>query len=148
MWLSEKAAWIYDKGLFLHLLLNIFCWWCLCNFWKVFKRAVLSFSVNITYSRLIIFPCYHQLQVKFIAGLLLLTSVRVLHTKMRGIKTEFSLVLNDNFVPPIADSSIFGSNSFEGFSFADLARNTEGFAFGTKGLLQLVHFIKLLFLIW
>ncbi|XP_044071862.1 E3 SUMO-protein ligase RanBP2 isoform X2 [Siniperca chuatsi] len=31
------------------------------------------------------------------------------------------------------DSSSFGFNSFGGFSFADLAQNTDGFAFGTKG---------------
>ncbi|XP_041663368.1 E3 SUMO-protein ligase RanBP2 isoform X2 [Cheilinus undulatus] len=31
------------------------------------------------------------------------------------------------------DSSSFGFNSFGGFSFADLAKNAEGFGFGTKG---------------
>uniref|UniRef100_A0A3B4YQX1 E3 SUMO-protein ligase RanBP2 n=1 Tax=Seriola lalandi dorsalis TaxID=1841481 RepID=A0A3B4YQX1_SERLL len=42
-----------------------------------------------------------------------------------------SNVLNYNFVPPTTDSS-FGFNSFGGFSFADLAKNTEGFAFGNQ----------------
>ncbi|KAM6979133.1 E3 SUMO-protein ligase RanBP2 isoform 2-T2 [Tautogolabrus adspersus] len=31
------------------------------------------------------------------------------------------------------DSSNFGFNSFGGFSFAELAQNTEGYSFGTKG---------------
>uniref|UniRef100_A0A665UIQ6 E3 SUMO-protein ligase RanBP2 n=1 Tax=Echeneis naucrates TaxID=173247 RepID=A0A665UIQ6_ECHNA len=43
-------------------------------------------------------------------------------------------VLNSNFFSPTTDpsSSSFGFNSLGGFSFADLAKNTEGFAFGTK----------------
>uniref|UniRef100_A0A7N8Y208 RAN binding protein 2 n=1 Tax=Mastacembelus armatus TaxID=205130 RepID=A0A7N8Y208_9TELE len=35
-------------------------------------------------------------------------------------------------IPPTADSTSFGFNSLGGFSFADLAKNNEGFAFGKK----------------
>lgn len=41
-------------------------------------------------------------------------------------------MFDSNFAPLTTDSA-FGFNSLGGFSFADLAKNTEGFAFGSKG---------------
>lgn len=73
-------------------------------------------------------------------------SAGILHTysKWEEWKTAFSSVFNDTFhVPPTTDSSSFGFNSLGGFSFADLAKNTDGFAFGAKGWLQLWHLIML-----
>lgn len=39
-------------------------------------------------------------------------------------------------ISSITGSSCFGFNSLQDFSFADLAQNTEGFAFGSKGWLS------------
>uniref|UniRef100_A0A671X792 E3 SUMO-protein ligase RanBP2 n=1 Tax=Sparus aurata TaxID=8175 RepID=A0A671X792_SPAAU len=47
-------------------------------------------------------------------------------------QTEAQSIFIDNCVPPTTDSSGFGFNTLGGFSFADLAKNTDGFAFGTN----------------
>uniref|UniRef100_A0A671XAR3 E3 SUMO-protein ligase RanBP2 n=1 Tax=Sparus aurata TaxID=8175 RepID=A0A671XAR3_SPAAU len=58
------------------------------------------------------------------------------HDKQEDFETEVQTlhlqVFIDNCVPPTTDSSGFGFNTLGGFSFADLAKNTDGFAFGTN----------------
>lgn len=97
----------------------------------------------------------YQLQLRFIAELLPHYFMQcwyccVQHTicwnpahNMKGIiKTAFSSVFHDVFLTPTTDSSSFGFDSLGGFSFADLARNTESFAFGTQGQLQHWHLLR------
>uniref|UniRef100_A0A7N6AR43 E3 SUMO-protein ligase RanBP2 n=1 Tax=Anabas testudineus TaxID=64144 RepID=A0A7N6AR43_ANATE len=53
-------------------------------------------------------------------------------TPSSGSPIDLSTKKSPDFIPPSTDSSIFGFQSLSGCSFADLAKNTEGFAFGTK----------------